>query len=572
MAYQSLESKLGWILVQNAGLKEKDLQEVLQEQRTTQKKLGEILIEKKLLKPEDIAKALAIQLGIPFVNDIKPDEIDPLLVKNLSIHYCRENQLLPISESDDRLTVCVSDPFRYQPIEALRMAFKKSVDIVLTTHIRLDDAINRVFERSENAISEIEEDEEDLEMNLSETIDLLESTDEESKVIRFVNSLLFQAVKEKASDIHIEPFEKNVVVRFRIDGILYDKTTASKRLHAAISSRVKVMAELNIAEKRTPQDGRVKVKLANREIDIRLSVVPTVFGERLVMRLLDKSSVVLDLPSLGFNIKIERQIKELTNRKYGIFLVTGPTGSGKSTTLSAALKNISSPERNIITVEDPVEYQLPGVAQIAVNPKVGLTFAGGLRAILRQDPDVVMVGEIRDKETAEIAINASLTGHLVLSTLHTNDAPGAVTRLVDMGIEPFLVSSSLVGVLAQRLIRLVCLTCSEEYTPTNEILKNAGISREELLNTFKEANPKFKRAAGCSECRLTGYRGRSAIHELMVITEDLKGLILTGSDANNIRKIAVKQGMKSLRHSAIEKLLEGKTSLEEIVRMTQLEN
>ncbi len=572
MAYQSLESKLGWILVQNAGLKEKDLQDVLSEQRETQKKLGEILIEKKLLKPEDIAKALAIQLGIPFLNEVKAEDIDARLVQNLTIHYCRENQILPLMDSGERLSVCVSDPFRYQPIEALRLAFKKPVDVVLTTHLRLEDAINRVFERAENVVQEIEEDEEDLEINLAETIDLLESMDEESKVIRFVNSLLFQAVKEKASDIHIEPFEKNVIVRFRIDGILYDRRTASKRLHAAISSRVKVMAELNIAEKRTPQDGRVKVKLAKREIDIRLSVVPTVFGERLVMRLLDKSSVVLDLPALGFSSKIEKQINDLTNRKYGIFLVTGPTGSGKSTTLSAALKGICSPERNIVTVEDPVEYQLPGVAQIAVNPKVGLTFASGLRAILRQDPDVVMVGEIRDKETAEIAINASLTGHLVLSTIHTNDAPGAVTRLVDMGIEPFLVSSSLVGVLAQRLIRLVCQSCAEEYEPTNEILQNAGITREELATVFHEETPVFKKSNGCSECRLTGYRGRSAIHELMVISEELRNSILTGSDAGSIRKLAVKQGMKSLRHSAIEKLLQGKTSLEEIVRMTQLEN
>jgi general secretion pathway protein E len=294
-------------------------------------------------------------------------------------------------------------------------------------------------------------------------VDLLEAGDDEGPIIKFVNSLMFRAVKEKASDIHIEPFEKESIVRFRVDGVLYDIYHVPKTRHAAISSRIKVMGELNIAEKRLPQDGRVKIKIAGRDIDIRISTVPVNFGERIVLRLLDKSSVVLDLLQLGFEERELQVIRQCLQRKYGIFLVTGPTGSGKSTTLSACLKSISTPELNIITVEDPVEYQLPGVGQIAVNPKVGLTFASGLRSILRQDPDVVMVGEIRDRETAEIAINASLTGHLVLSTIHTNDAPGAVTRLVDMGVEPFLVSSSLVGILAQRLIRTVCKNCAEDF-------------------------------------------------------------------------------------------------------------
>jgi general secretion pathway protein E len=332
------------------------------------------------------------------------------------------------------------------------------------------------------------------------------------------------------------------------------------------------MAELNIAEKRIPQDGRVKVKLANREIDIRLSVLPVVHGERLVMRLLDKSSVVLDLAALGFEKEIRDTINELTNRKYGIFLVTGPTGSGKSTTLSACLKNILSPDKNIITVEDPVEYNLPGVGQIAVNPKVGLTFASGLRAILRQDPDVVMVGEIRDRETAEIAINASLTGHLVLSTLHTNDAPGAITRLIDMGVESFLVSSSIVGVLAQRLLRVVCKNCSYDYEPSDEQLRLAGIDREYLMQTFNIDKIRFKKPRGCHECRQTGYQGRTAIHELMVVTDAIKAHILNEDDASSIRRTATKEGLKTLRFSALEKLVHGQTSLEEIIRTTQLES
>lgn len=571
MAYQSLENRIGVILMQTAGLKESDLDDVLRLQRESNKKIGEILIEKNLLRPEDIAKALAMQLGLPYIEELKANDIDPKMVAGISIQYCRENRLLPISQNEASVQVAVVDPFHYEPIDALKLSFKKEIDLVMGTETKIVEAINRVYERSENLIESLEGEADEYDVSLSETVDLLEAGDDEAPVIRFVNSLLFRAVKEKASDIHIEPFEKNVTVRFRIDGILYDVYQAPKNLHAAISSRIKVMAELNIAEKRVPQDGRVKIKIAGREIDIRLSVVPVAAGERLVMRLLDKSSVVLDLPTLGFGKSQIDTINELTNRKYGIFLVTGPTGSGKSTTLSACLKNILSPERNIITVEDPIEYQLPGVGQIAVNPKVGLSFASGLRAILRQDPDVVMVGEIRDKETAEIAINASLTGHLVLSTIHTNDAPGAITRLVDMGIEPFLVSSSLVGVVAQRLIRTICNVCAEPYEPTDEVLSTAGLSHALLRERFGIQKARFRHPKGCSECRFTGYRGRTAIHELMVISDRIRALILQRMDSTTIRKEATLEGLKTLRDSAIEKLIDGTTSLEEIIRQTQLE-
>jgi len=567
--YSSLEKRIGWILTQQAGLSEKDLEDALRVQNESERKLGELLIERNLVKAEDVARALAFQLGIPYIEDLKANDIDPKVVVGLSIQFCREHSILPIYRDDKLVRVAVSDPFHYEPLDALKLLFRQEIDLVLSTAAKLDEAINRVFERSENLIKGLEA-QADQYGDLDETADLLEAGDDEAPVIRFVNSLLVRAVKEKASDIHIEPFERFVSVRFRVDGILNDVYQAPKALAAAIASRIKVLGELNIAEKRIPQDGRIKINIAGREVDIRLSTVPVAFGERIVMRLLDKSSVVLDFKTLGFSDYYIKTIGELTNRKYGIFLVTGPTGSGKSTTLSTCLNSINSPGRNIITVEDPVEFVIPGVGQIAVNAKVGLTFAAGLRAILRQDPDVVMVGEIRDRETAEIAINASLTGHLVLSTLHTNDAPGAITRIVDMGVEPFLVSSSLVGVLAQRLIRTLCSTCAEEWEPTDEILAPAGLSREALKEAYGTVT--IKRPKGCPECRFSGYRGRTAIHELMVITDSIRSMILQRMDSGTIRKQASSEGLKTLRESAIEKLATGKTSFEEILRMTQLEN
>ena len=569
MAYQSLETRIGRILIENAGLTEKDLEEVLLLQKESKKKIGEILVEKNIIRPEDITKALSKQLGLPYIEDLKPNDIDTSSVKGLSIQFCRDNKVLPILIKDTIARIAVVDPFDYASIDAMKLFFSREIEVVLTTETRLLEAINRVFERSESIVKGLEEEADDFSLNINETVDLLEAGDDEAPVIRFVNGLLFRSIKEKTSDIHIEPFERSTTVRFRIDGILYDVYQVPKSLHAAISSRIKVMAELNIAEKRIPQDGRVKVKIAGREIDIRISIVPVNFGERIVMRLLDKSSVVLELPALGFAESEIKAIDELTNKKYGIFLVTGPTGSGKSTTLSACLKNIATPERNVITVEDPVEYQIQGVGQIAVNPKVGLTFASGLRSILRQDPDVVMVGEIRDKETAEIAINASLTGHLVLSTLHTNDAPGSITRLVDMGIEPFLISSSVVGVLAQRLIRKLCQNCAESFEAKDTDLNIGDINREFLEKRYNKKRFVLKKIKGCSECRYTGYKGRAAIYELMVLSDEIRALIVANEDANNIRKMAVKQGMQSLRDSALNKLVEGVTSVDEVLRLTQ---
>ncbi|NQW44137.1 MAG: Flp pilus assembly complex ATPase component TadA, partial [Deltaproteobacteria bacterium] len=375
--------------------------------------------------------------------------------------------------------------------------------------------------------------------------------------------LMFRAIKDKASDIHIEPYEKDMAVRLRIDGVLYDVARPPKGLHAGISSRIKLMGELDIAEKRLPQDGRIKIKIAGKDVDLRLSVIPTAHGERLVLRVLDKSSVRLDLPDLGFDSDSIKVINQLIHKQHGIILVTGPTGSGKTTTLYAAISRINTVDRNIITVEDPIEYDLKGIGQIQANPKIGLTFATGLRAILRQDPDVIMVGEIRDKETAEIAIQASLTGHLVFATIHTNDAPGAVTRLVDMGVEPFLVSSSLLAVLAQRLMRKACKKCGELYEPTPVELENLGLDK----NVF--SGKQIIRTKGCHDCSGTGYKGRMVIHELMPLDDELRALIMERTDATILKKALVKKGMVSLRQNGIQKVIEGITTAIELVAVTQ---
>ncbi|MEI6080045.1 MAG: type II secretion system ATPase GspE [bacterium] len=559
-------NKIGQILLDHTSLTPEQLEEVLDIQRQQGLRLGEILISKNYLTPEELAKALAIQMGYPYLDQIPSAEIDPELTKSIPINYAKQHLILPISKGDDYVVVIVADPLNPSPIDDLRLIFKKEIKVMVSSPLNLQEAINRVYERStSNLIEGLEESSGDLAYDLNEPVDLLEAGDDEAPIIRLVNSLLFRAVKEKASDIHIEPYEKEVVVRFRIYGILYDVFKTAKKFHASISSRIKVMGDLDIAEKRLPQDGRIKIKIAGKDIDIRLSTVPTAFGERLVMRILDKSSVLIELPELGFTGKVLDNINRLINKKHGIFLVTGPTGSGKSTTLYACLTRIRSVERNIITVEDPVEYQLQGVGQIQVNPKINLTFASGLRAILRQDPDIIMVGEIRDQETAEIAIDAALTGHFVLSTLHTNDAPGAITRLVDMGIEPFLVSSSIVGVIGQRLVRKLCTYCKETYTPNDIEMAELGVTRD-VLQKYT-----LYKHVGCEKCSNTGYTGRTVISELMAMTDPLRALILSGADAGMIKKLALQEGMTTVRQNAITKVLQGVTSMEELYRATQTE-
>jgi len=561
--------RLGEILLKHTSLKAEQLEIALQEQREQGGLLGEILLKKNLILPHEIMKAMCIQLGLQFVEDLKPNDIDPALVTGLPINYAKTKEVIPLYKSQDALgevmTIAVSDPFNPTIAEDLQALTGSRIKTVVSTPMRIQDAINRVYERSTAQIVGDIEGEFDEDLDLEGPIDILEATEDDAPVIKFVNSLLFRAVKEKCSDIHIEPFEKEFVVRFRIDGVLYDIIRQPKRAHAAISSRIKVMGQLDIAEKRLPQDGRIKIKLAGKDVDIRLSTVPTTWGERVVMRILEQSGTPLELGKLGFSPRSVDMIEKLIFRKYGIILVTGPTGSGKSTTLSSALMKLNSSERNIMTVEDPVEYQIQGINQVQVNSKIGLTFPSALRSFLRQNPDVIMVGEIRDRETAEIAVNASLTGHLVLSTLHTNDAAGSTTRLVDMGVEPFLIASSLLGVIAQRLIRRVCTKCRVEHTPTEFELMEMGM---------KEA-PKgatFYKAVGCPSCSNSGYSGRTVIHELMIVEDHMKSLIVRNVDAGTVKKAAIERGMITLREDGIAKVLQGITTIDELFRATHAED
>ena len=436
---------------------------------------------------------------------------------------------------------------------------------MITTTPRIQDAINKVYEKSTANLSGLDEiADEDYDLD-DPIVDLLEAGEDDAPVIKMVNSLLFRAVKEKASDIHIEPYEKDIVVRFRTDGILFDVFKPPKKLQNAITSRIKVMANLNIAEKRLPQDGRIPLKVGGKDIDIRLSTVPTAHGERVVMRIQDRSNIVLELQQLGFSKENLDRLDDLLARSYGIFLVTGPTGSGKSTTLYGALSKLNKPDVNILTVEDPVEQRIHGIGQVQVNSKIGLTFAAGLRSFLRQDPDIIMVGEIRDLETAELAIQASLTGHLVLSTLHTNDSAGAFPRLIDFGVEPFLIATSIQGVVAQRLVRLLCPHCKAPYEPSEFELQLLGITKEEAKNG------NICRAMGCNHCNQKGYSGRTTISELLVVTDDVRSLIMQKKDGNTIKKQAVLNGMKTFRDHGIQKVLAGVTTIEELTSNTQLD-
>lgn len=560
--------KIGQILLAHTSLTEAQLEEALKIQEREGGLLGEILVRRNFIQPHEILRALCMQLRIPYADDLKPNEIDPKLVSDIPINYAKTKEVLPlrkeITSHGEQLIVAVSDPFSESILEDLRALTGFPIRTVVSSNLRIQEAINRVYERStSNLVDKIEGEFED-NYDLEGPIDILEATEDDAPVIKFVNSLIFRAVKEKSSDIHIEPFEREFVVRFRIDGVLYDIIRQPKRAHAAISSRIKVMGALDIAEKRLPQDGRIKIKIAGKDIDIRLSTVPTIFGERLVMRILEQTGTVLMLEQLGFPPKSVELIEKLIFRKYGIILVTGPTGSGKSTTLSACLVKLNSPERNILTVEDPIEYQIPGINQVQVNTKIELTFARALRAFLRQNPDIIMVGEIRDKETAEIAINASLTGHLVLSTLHTNDSASAPTRLIDMGVEPFLVASSLLGVIAQRLIRKVCTKCRQPHTPSEFELTELGLS------SIPKGATLYK-SVGCPTCSQSGYSGRTVIHELLIVDDDIRSLVVRSSDSGALKKKAIERGMISLREDGVAKVLQGITTVDELMRATHAE-
>ena len=536
------------------------LQECVQIQEEEGGRLGDILLRKKYVLPHEIMRALCAQIDLPYVEDLKANEIDPKLVDKIPINYARTREVLPIERTDTHLTVAMSDPFNLESIEDIRILFGcPNIRTVVSSSNRLQDAINRVYERNtSNMIQDIENEDEDT-YDLEGPIDILDATEDEAPVIRFVNSVIFRAVKEKASDIHVEPYDKEVAIRFRVDGIMHDILHQPKKVHAAVSSRIKVMGNLDIAEKRKPQDGRIFRKVAGKEIDIRLSTIPTQFGERIVMRILEKGGELLSLEKLGFEGETLEQINKLIQRENGIVLITGPTGSGKSTTMAACLSRINTKDINILTAEDPIEYQLNGVGQVQVNPKIDLTFAVALRHFLRQDPDVIMVGEVRDSETAELAITAALTGHLVFSSLHTNEAAGAFPRLIDMGIEPFLVASSMNAVLAQRLVRRVCLKCRESYEASPLELQELGVKNVKGPITLY-------RAVGCNSCSHTGYSGRINVHELLVVDDNIRSLVMKNVDSATIRKAAQDAGMLTMREDGARKVLAGVTTVQELSR------
>ncbi|HET7788001.1 MAG TPA: type II secretion system ATPase GspE [Myxococcales bacterium] len=562
---------LGEILVAQGTVGSDKLEEALQAQTERGGRIGELLISLKACSEEQVLKGLAAQLELPYQMRIAPEEIAQELVAKVPINFAKQARILPLRTDTDHVVVAVADPLDTGALDSVRMLLGTSVSPLLVPTQSILDCINSVYDRARNEAEQLVDDLEagDLDTvahELEEPQDLLDSSDE-APIIRLVNSLLFRAAKERASDIHIEPQERDICVRFRVDGVLQEVIRPPKRFQNSIISRVKIMGGLNIAEKRLPQDGRIRVKLAGRDIDIRLSTTPTVYGERVVMRLLDKSTVLLDLVEIGMDPEQLRVMESLIHRSHGIILVTGPTGSGKTTTLYAALSRINRPDLNIMTIEDPVEYQLQGISQTAVNPKIELTFANGLRSFLRQDPDVIMVGEIRDLETAEIAIQASLTGHLVLSTVHTNDAAGAITRLVDMGVEPFLVASSLMGVLAQRLVRVLCKDCRVPYVPEPEELKEIGLTPEQVREA---TGGMIYKPDGCEQCNKTGYRGRSGIYEVMLIDDEIRQLVLKNVDSGTIKKQAVtSKGMRTLMDDGALKVLKGVTSIAEVLSVTQ---
>lgn len=553
------------LILKGSSVSEEQLKSILRTQNDKGVLLEDSMNKQNYNTPEEAIAELCKQIGVDFIKDIPVNDIPVDLVRGIPINYAKSQEVLPYRQEADRVMVLTSNPLNHKALDDIRVKFGKRVHPLVTSSSRIQDAINRVYEKSTAALEgldEIEGEEYDLD---DPVIDLLDAGEDEAPVIKLVNTLLFRAVKEKASDIHLEPYEKDMVVRFRIDGILFDIFKPPKKLQNAITSRVKVMGNLNIAEKRLPQDGRIPLKLAGKDIDVRLSSVPTAFGERLVLRLQDRSNVVLELDQLGFSQESLKKLDGLLEKTYGIVLVTGPTGSGKSTTLYACLSKINSVDKNIITVEDPVEQRIHGIGQIQVNPKIGLTFANGLRSILRQDPDIIMVGEIRDLETAEIAINASLTGHLVLSTIHTNDSSGVFPRLIDMGCEPFLIATSLLAVVAQRLVRVLCPHCKMPYEPTDVELKSLELTRSQVVGS------NIHRAVGCNECNQKGYLGRAVIQELMTVNDDIRTMIMQRKDGNAIKKLAIEQGMTTFRDHGVQKVLTGITTIEEVLSNTQLD-
>ena len=570
--------RIGELLTKAKLLTNEQLETALDEQKQTGGRIGEHLIRLGFVTEEDILDCLSQQYGVPSIN-LQHFEIDESIIRLIPADVARKYQFIPVSKTGATLTVAMSDPtnvfamdditfitgYRVEPVVASEEALRESIDKYFgTTHaIELKKVMDDLSTVEETALEVLEDDEEE-DLAISDD----EAAADEAPVVRLVNLILTDALKRGASDIHIEPYEKSYRVRFRIDGVLYEIMNPPMKLRDAICSRLKILARLDIAEKRLPQDGRIKIKMKLqgklKELDYRVSTLPTLHGEKIVMRLLDKDNLMLDMTKLGFEKSSLKNFEHCITQPYGMVLVTGPTGSGKTNTLYSAISRINTPEVNIMTAEDPVEFQLPGINQVQMKESIGLNFAAALRSFLRQDPNIVLVGEIRDFETAEIAIKASLTGHLVLSTLHTNDAPSTINRLMNMGIEPFLVATSVNLIVAQRLIRRICSNCKEEEDAPLQALLNVGFSEAEAPEI------QLYRGRGCDNCNQRGYKGRVGLYEVMTISEDIRELILSGATAIELRRKAMEEGMIGLRHSGLQKIRDGVTTIEEVVRESVL--
>jgi type IV pilus assembly protein PilB len=554
------------MLVKSKLITEDQLKKALAQQSTSGGRLGSNLVKLGFLTEEDITSFLSKQYGVPSIN-LAHFEIDQSVIKLVPAEIAQKHMVIPINRKGSVLTVAMADPSNIFAIDDIKFLSGFKVEPVVAAETSIKNAINKHYD-SAGLVKDILQGYDDREVATVEEGDEgpdvgdLQRATEDAPVVKLVNLILSDAIKKGASDIHIEPYEKSFRVRYRIDGVLYDTMQPPMKLRAAIISRAKIMAQLDIAERRLPQDGRIKIRMGQKEIDFRVSTLPTIFGEKVVMRLLDKSNLQLDMSSLGFDPQALQLFEKAILAPHGMVLVTGPTGSGKTTTLYSGLHRLNTVETNIMTAEDPVEYNLAGVNQVQMKAEIGLNFAAALRAFLRQDPDIIMVGEIRDYETAEIAIKAALTGHLVLSTLHTNDAPSTVSRLINMGVEPFLVAASTNMILAQRLARKICNSCKEEITVPRQALVDVGFAPDESkgLSCYQ--------GKGCMECNDTGYRGRVALYEVMLITEDIKDAILQGASVNEMKELGRKHGMKTLREAGLQKIREGMTTIPEIMRVS----